>query len=123
MGFGSSHSCCSLAVGCSFVVERCSFVDGQPVLELEQLERSAGSCSSELEPMDVRLELDVHHPGKLGCSIFHHKIRHRIGSTCRMDRRSRVVVELVDIVAEQAEGWAVVVLVVRLANDLRKLGI
>lgn len=111
-------------LGCSWLVERCSSVDGRLGLERE-LGLAVGSYSSGLVQIDVAvgLELNDHHLGNLGCSIFRHKIHHRTGWTCHIGRRSCVAIGLVDIVAELAEGLAVVVLVERLANGHRWLGI
>jgi hypothetical protein len=103
-------------------VGRCSFVDGRLELERE-LGLVVGSCSFGLVRMDVGLGLSDRHLGMMGCSIFHHKLHHRIGLSCRMDQRSCVELELVDIVAEQVVESAVVVLVGRLANGHRWLGI
>lgn len=74
--------------------------------------------------MDVGLGLSGRHLGSLGCSISHHMRHHRIGLMCHKDRRSCCVeLDSVDIVAEQVVELAVVVLVGRLVNGLRKLGI
>lgn len=105
------------------VVEHCSSVDGRLVLELVGLVLDFGSCSCGMGLMDVGLGLHDRHLGNLGCSIARHKRHHQIDLRCHIDRRSCVVIELVDIVVEQLVEWAVVVLVERLANDRLWLGI
>jgi hypothetical protein len=131
VGSGLSRSLCIVVVelvgivvvglGCSWLVGRCSSVDGR--LELGR-GLVVGSCSFGLGQLGVGLEqLSGHHLGILGCSIFRRMIHHRTGLTCHMGRRSSFELELVDIVVEQLVGLAVVVLVGRLANGLRWLGI
>jgi hypothetical protein len=131
VGFELSRSLCIVVVGlgcivvvglgCSWLVGHCNFVDGQQGLGQGLV---VGSCSFELGQLGVELEqLNGHHLGNLGCSIFHHKIHHHIGLTCRMGRRSSFELELVDIVVEQLVGLAVVVLVGQQASGLRWLGI
>jgi hypothetical protein len=109
---------------CSWMVGHCSFADVQLGLGLEQ-GRLVDSCSSGRGQIDVGLGqvVDDHLLGILGCSIFHHKLHHRIGLTCHRDQHSSFELELVDIVVEQLEGLAVVVLEVRRANGLHWLGI
>jgi hypothetical protein len=130
VGSGLSRSLCIVVaelvgtvvvgLGCSWLMGRCSFVGGR----LELGRGLVGSCSFGLGQLGGGLEqLSGHHLGILGCSIFRRKIHHRIGLTCRMGRRSSFELELVDIVVEQLVGLAVVVLVGRLANGLRWLGI
>jgi hypothetical protein len=127
VGSGWSRNLCIVVVGlgCSLLVEHCSFVDGQ--LEVVQRLGLVGSCSFELGELDGGLELGLglsgHHLGKLGCSIFRRMIHHRIGLTCHMGQHSSFELGLVDIVVEQLVGRAVVVLVEQLANGLRWLGI
>jgi hypothetical protein len=66
------------------------------------------------------LGLNVHHHGKLGCSISHRSFRHQIDLRCHIDLL-RIVVDfqLVDIVVERVVELAVVVLVERQASDRR----
>lgn len=119
MGSGWFHIVevgCNWLVRYSLIVEHCNFVDEQ--LERERPGVVVDSCSFGLGLMDVGLVLSDHHLGILGCSIFHHKLHHRIGWMCHIGQHSCVEIELADIVAEQLVGLAVVVLVEQLANDL-----
>jgi hypothetical protein len=116
----------------SLVVGHCSFVGVG--LELERLVVvGVDSCSwlgvLGLRERDGGLGPSVHHLGMLGCSIFRHMNRHRIGSMCHIGRGiafERAVVDIavvVGIVAEQVVELVVVVLVGRLVNGLLMLGI
>lgn len=108
---------------CNCVGGRCNFVDELMEWEREQLVPRSDSCSYGKVQLDVELTRNDHHLGILGCSISRHKLHRRIGSRCRIDRRSCVAIGSVYIVAEQAEGSAVEVLVERLASGRRWLGI
>lgn len=108
---------------CNCVEGRCNSVDERPGWERELLEPGSGSCSCGKVQLDVGLGRNGHHLGIPGCSISRHKIHRRIGSRCRIDRRSCVAIGSVDIAAEQAAGSAVVALAVRRASDRRWLGI
>lgn len=116
-----SHILEDLSCDCNWLVGRCSSVGER--LGLERALGVGSYCSSGLVQQDGGLGLNGHHLGILGCSIFHHKIHHRIGSRCHIGRRSCVEIALADIVAEQVVEWAVVALVGRLASDPRWLGI
>lgn len=106
----------------------CSFVDG----ELELVVDCIVGVVADIEVVDFdsymivvelvlvcELELglvDVHLHDMLDCSNVHHMNHHRIGLMYHIDLCMLEHLSLVDIVVEEL---VVVVLVVRLANDLR----
>lgn len=120
----SSRTAVAGELGYSSVVARCSSVGERLGWEREREQGlGSGSCSCAMGQGRVELEPTDRHLGKQGCSIFRRRIHRRIGSICRMGRRSCVGLHSVDIVAERLAELAVVAQGAQLANGLRKLGI